>query len=136
MDILTLAKELGTAIQNDDSFVNFKIREQAVQCDETLQNMIEEFNLKKVSINHEISKEETNQEKIDNLNDEISKLYSDILENENMKLYNEAKQEFENTLKKVNLIINGSAMGQDPNTIDTELTNECSGSCSSCSGCH
>ncbi|MGN1043283.1 MAG: YlbF family regulator [Acutalibacteraceae bacterium] len=136
MDILTLAKELGNAIQQSEEYIDFRIKEQNVECDTELQKEIEEFNLKKVSINHEISKEDTNQEKIDNLNSEISDLYSKIMSNETMQKFNESKQKFENILKKINLIISGSASGQDPETIDVTSEDLCGGNCSACSGCN
>ena len=68
MEILTLAKELGHAIQQTEEYIDFRIKEQNVECDTELQKEIEEFNLKKVSINEEISKEKVNHERIDKLN--------------------------------------------------------------------
>ena len=100
MEILTLARELGHAVQQSEEYIDFRIKEQNVECDAELQKEIEEFNLKKVSINHEISKENVNQEKIDKLNNEISELYSKIMENETMQKFNDSKQKFESVLRK------------------------------------
>ena len=136
MEILTLAKELGHAIQQTEEYIDFRIKEQNVECDTELQKEIEDFNLKKVSINHEISKEDVNQEKIDKLNSEISELYSKIMENEAMEKFNESKQKFENILRKINLVISGSAAGQDPESIDVDAEDSCGGNCSSCGGCN
>ena len=47
-----------------------------------------------------------------------------------------SKEKFENLLRKINYIISGAATGQDPYTIEPEEEVGCSGSCSSCSGCH
>ena len=135
MDILTLAREIGTAIQQNEQYIDYKIKEQNVECDKELQDMIEDLNLKKVSINNEISKETTDHEKIDELNTKIGELYNKIMQSETMKIYNEAKQKFEETLRKVSFIINSSAAGQDPYTIDPESDGGCTGSCSGCSGC-
>ena len=51
MEILTLARELGHAVQQSEEYIDFRIKEQNVECDAELQKEIEEFNLKKVSIN-------------------------------------------------------------------------------------
>lgn len=136
MEMLTLARELGHAIQQSEEYIDFRIKEQNVECDSNLQKEIEEFNLKKVSINHEISKKDINQEKIDKLNSEISSLYSKIMENEIMKNFNDSKQKFESTLRKINLIISGSAAGQDPESIDVDAEDSCGGNCSACGGCN
>ena len=135
MDIINLARELGSAIQQNEEYIDYKIKEQNVECDEKLQKTIEEFNLKKVSINNEIGKSEVDQKKIDELNESIGRLYNQIMQNETMKDYNDAKQKFETTLRKVILIINSSAQGENPYTVDVESESSCAGNCSSCSGC-
>ena len=47
MDIITLARELGAAIQQDELYIDYKINEQNVECDMELQKTIEDFNSKK-----------------------------------------------------------------------------------------
>ena len=136
MDLINLAKNLGAEIQKSDEYIKYKINEQNVECGKELQALIEEFNLKKVSINEEISKEKVNHERIDKLNSEISTLYTKIMENKTMKEFNKSKEEFESTLRKINYIITASAGGQDPFTVNTEELSNCTGSCSSCSGCN
>ena len=56
------------------------------------------------------------------------------MKNENMIAYNIAKQEMDSVLKRVTAIIMQSAEGEDPETTDYEES--CTGSCSSCGGCH
>ena len=58
-----------------------------------------------------------------------------MMENESMKAYNEAKQEMEAVMAWVNAIITTAVNGGDPMTVE-QPTGGCSGSCSSCSGCH
>ncbi len=135
MDLIMLAREIGAAIQQNEDYIDYKIKEQNVGCDQELQKMIEELNLKKFSINNEISKENTDQAKIDELNSTIGELYGKIMQNETMKSYNEAKQKFEEILKKVSFIINSAALGQDPYTAELENEAGCVGNCSGCSGC-
>ncbi len=134
-EVIELARELGSAIQRHESYIDYKIKQQNVECDENLQKMMKDFNSKKSEINQEISKENTDQSKIDKLNEEINKLYMDIMQNETMNKYNEAKQKFESVLRGITLIINRSSFGEDPKTIDIEESDSCSGSCHGCSGC-
>ena len=136
MDLISLARELGFAIQNDPDYINYKIKEQNVQCDKELQNTIENLNLKKVDINNEISKENPNTEKIDKLNEEIGILYKNMVENQKMKEFNDSKNVFSEKLQKVSTIINKSAQGEDPFLIDVDSDTSCTGSCSTCGGCH
>ena len=138
LDILTLAKELGSAIQMDDAYINFKIAEQNMQCDTDLQKNISEFNEKKSEINQEIASEKINQEKVDKLNIRIGELYVAINESDTMKAHNKLKNNLQNLLTKINIIVSKSAQGQDPNSIDLDeatMAQGCAGSCSSCTGC-
>ena len=135
MDLLNMARDLGYAIQSDPDYIDFKIKEQNVECDEELQKIIENFKLKKVDINHEISKENSDTQKIDKLNKEIAELYNSMVSHETMKLYNESKEKFNSKLQKVSMIINKSAMGEDPYLINADEGLSCSGSCDSCGGC-
>lgn len=134
-EVIELARGLGEAIQKDEVYIDYKIKQQNVECDKELQKMMEEFNLKKSEINSEISKEDTDQNKIDELNESINKLYTDIMQNETMNIYTQAKHKFEKLLRDITLIINRSSFGEDPRTINLDESDACTGSCHSCSGC-
>lgn len=133
-DLLLMARALGKAMQEDERFIRYEAARQANDGDETLQQLIGEFNLKRISLNTEAGKTDRDQAKIAALNDEMKIIYGQIMANENMLAYNSAKEELDALLSKINMIIVGSANGEDPDTIDTE--GGCSGSCSSCAGCH
>ena len=134
-EVIELARQLGGAIQKDETYIDYKIKEQNVECDEHLQKMMKDFNLKKSEINEEISKDNTDQNKIDKLNEEINKLYTEIMQNETMTVYTKAKQKFEGVLRGITLIINRSSFGEDPRTVNIEESDTCSGGCQSCLGC-
>ena len=135
MDLITMARELGFAIQNDSDYIDFKIKEQDVECNEELQQIIKDFNSKKAEINNEISKESSDTSKIDKLNSEIGDLYKKMVNHKVMKSYNESKEAFSKKLQKVSFIINKSAEGTDPYSIDISDESSCSGSCQTCGGC-
>ena len=133
-DIITLARQLGHAIQAEDLYKNLQSAKEAADHDETLQNLIGEFNLKRMNINNEACKTDRNEETLRVLNDEMRAVYAQIMSNEYMDAYNHAKQEFDHELQRVMAIITQSADGDDPDTAD--LNEDCTHDCSTCGGCH
>lgn len=133
MDIIEQTRELGKLIQQETSYIKLKAAEKDADADQELQNLIQEFNLKRLSINNETQKAEKDQEKIKKLNDEMQKVYADIMSNKNMIDYNNAKQEFDQIITRVMTILQNCAQGEDPET--TDYTPSCSGSCATCGGC-
>lgn len=134
MDIIQMARELGKAIQQEDAYVKLQVAQQNSDNDKELQDLIGEFNLKRMSINNEAQKSDRDDEKLQKLNVEMREVYAKIMQNENMLSYNEAKEGLDLILQRVLAIISQSANGEDPET--TDYSPSCSGSCSSCGGCH
>ncbi len=134
MDIIELSRELGRKIQQEESYINMQAANKACEEDEALQALIGEFNLKKLALNEKISAPEQDKEAVAALNTEMRKIYADIMVNENMIKLNESKAQFDTIINRVFAIVSNSANGEDPNTTDYQAS--CSGSCSSCSGCH
>lgn len=135
MNIIALARELGKAIQQEESYIKLHEVQDKADADTELQSLIGEFNLKRMSINNEASKKERDQEKLSQLNTEMREVYSKIMSNENMIAYNSAKEEFDAVANRVLAIVQQSAEGADPDTADYSQSS-CSGSCETCGGCH
>ncbi len=135
MDIISQARELGKAIQQEASYIKLQEVQKKADEDTELQSLIGEFNLKRMSINNEASKKDRDQEKLSALNTEMREVYSKIMSNENMIAYNEAKEEFDVVANRIMAIVQRSAEGADPETADYSQSS-CSGSCDSCGGCH
>lgn len=135
MDIIKLTRKLGRAIQQDEKYLKYKIASQNNDEDDTLQNMIGEFNLTRMNLNEEIQKGEPDERKVEQLNKKVRELYNSIMENPNMATYNEAKQDFDQLIKRITTIILQSANGEDPEITDLRETS-CIGSCETCSGCN
>lgn len=135
MDIITKARELGKMIQQEPTFVALQEAQKKADADMELQNLIGDFNLKRMAINNEASKSDRDQDKLAELNAEMREAYSKIMSNENMIAYNSAKEEFDVIATRVLAIIQQSAEGADPETADYSQSS-CSGSCESCGGCH
>ncbi len=134
MDIIQMAREIGKAIQQEDAYLKLRIAQQNSDNDKELQNLIGEFNLKRIAINNEAQKSDRDDDKLQQLNKEMRSVYANIMKNENMTAYNEAKQQLDSVLQRVLAIISQSADGEDPET--TDYSPSCTGSCSTCGGCH
>ncbi len=135
MDTITLARELGKAIQQEESYKNLMAAQEKADADTELQTLIGDFNLKRMAINNEASKKERDQEKLAQLNTEMREAYAKIMSNENMVAYNDAKEAFDMLANRVLAIVQQSCEGADPETADFTQSS-CSGSCSTCGGCH
>ena len=135
MDIIELTRELGKAIQADPRFVELRLARQQSDEDQELQDAIGEFNLKRMAISNEAAKSDRNDETMQRLNKEFREAYGKIMENENMRRYNAAKNEFDAMFQRVTGILNLCAEGGDPETCDYDAAS-CGGDCSSCAGCH
>ena len=137
MDIIEMTRELARAIQADDRYTAYNTAIKASDEDENLQNMIGEFNLTRMAINNEIVKgANKDQTKIDEYNTKIEKLYSDIMGEPKMMVFNATKQDMDLLYKQITTILSGAINGEDPDTIDISEA-ACTGNCATCGGsCH
>ena len=99
------------------------------------EDALDTFNLARMDLNNEIGKSERNDARIAELNEKVNSLYGQIMGNEGMVAYNEAKREWENLVNYIDAIINTAMNGGDPMTVQ-EPSASCTGSCSTCGGCH
>ena len=134
MDIIEKARELGKLIQQEESYIDLQKAQADADADMDLQNLIGDFNMKRMSINNEASKKDKDSDKLALLNSQMREDYSKIMSNKNMIAYNEAKDAFDMVANRVLAIVQQSAEGADPETADYS-TSSCSGSCSTCGGC-
>lgn len=134
MDILNAAKDLAREIQKSESYINLKIASQNNDNDEKLQDLIGKFNLKKIAISTQMSEDNENSDKISRLNEELKACYEEIMNNSNMLNYMKCKKEFDELIRKINLLVAAGANGEDVDSVNLE-NNGCTGSCGSCGGC-
>jgi cell fate (sporulation/competence/biofilm development) regulator YlbF (YheA/YmcA/DUF963 family) len=133
MDLIKMARELGAAIQADERYTFFSDVKTAMDTDEVLQGKIGAFNLERMNLDNELSKDEPDQTAVTALNGRIKELYADIMADPNMTKYNEAKDALGALISQINTIIEASVNGGDPMTCDIE---NCTHDCSTCGGCH
>lgn len=132
MDVITLTRELGKAIQQDERYLNLVKTKEANDADEELQKNITKFNELRMDLNKEIAKEDKDEEKLKSLDEEIQLCFATIMKNENMMKFNAAREEIDKMMKLINNILMGTMNGENPDEIQEH---ECTGSCSTCGSC-
>lgn len=134
-DVIQIARELGAALQEDERYAALMQARKVNDEDETLQNLIGEFNMIMLQAQQEAEKEDKDEAKMKEYNEQYVQAYQKIMENENMRAYQAAQTELEGVVNTINGIIAMSLNGEDPMTCDPDAQN-CTHDCSSCGGCH
>ncbi len=134
MKILEITRQLGAAIQADETYKKFYEAKAACDNDAALQEAIGRFNLERMNLDNELAKEEKDNDKITELNESLRKTYGEVMMNPSMTAYNEAKSQLDVIVNQINGIIELCLNGEDPATCEPH--SGCSGSCSTCGGCH
>ena len=135
MDCIDLFKKAAAAMQTDPRYLELDSARRANDADQELQAMIGEFNLQRLDLNRASSEAEPDTARIAELNQKINDLYSQIMASEGMVRYNAAKSECEARVSYIDAIINTAMNGGDPMAVRQPEAG-CTGSCSSCAGCH
>lgn len=136
MDAVSMARELGKLIQQDERYKAYVNAKEVNDKDEELQKLISDFEMKRYELNMEMTKTDKDADKLKELDGVIKNLYGEIMVNPSMAQFNVAKNAMDGLLAEINNIITASANGEDPETCPSKPSGGCSGSCSSCGGCH
>lgn len=134
MDCIDLFKRAAMALQTDSRYLAMDQARKMNDKDEELQNLIGEFNLARMDLNNEISKDERDDARVAALNAKVNDLYGKIMASEGMVAYNAAKADAEALISHIDAIINTAMNGGDPMLVEAPSAG-CSGSCASCGGC-
>lgn len=135
MDCIELFKKAAVALQTDPRYLELDAARRQNDADEELQNLIGEFNLARLDLNNEAGKPDSDTERIAALNEKVNALYNQIMASEGMVRYNAAKAQAEAMVSHIDAIINTAMNGGDPMTVQ-QPAGGCTGSCSTCGGCH
>ena len=136
MDCIDLFKKAAAAMQTDPRYLELDAARRENDADEELQGLIGEFNLARIDLDHETTKRDMDAERVNAINDKVNRLYSQIMAHEGMVRYNAAKAEAEAMVSHIDAIINTAMNGGDPMTVQQPPAGGCTGSCSTCAGCH
>ena len=136
MDVIEKARELCVAIQASEEYMNVCKAKESNDKNLQLQELISNFNLKKIALNREITRTEKDSTKIAQYDREVNEIYAEIMKNPDMLAYSEAKKSLDALMKKIETLIGMTLSGADPKTAQIPEPSACGGDCSSCSGCH
>ena len=134
MGIIEATRNLGVEIQKDERFIRFIKAKLANDNDEALQNQIGEFNTVRMNLDREMNAETQDENKIRELNEKLREIYTAVMSSKTMLEYNTAKADVDAMLNDINSIIMQCVEGEDPMTAEPQTA--CTGSCSTCGGCH
>ena len=129
-----MTSELGKALQADDRYIAYALAKQANDEDLELQALINGFEKMRYDLNMELTKENKDTEKIQQLDENIKSNYQKIMSNPRMIVFTAAQKSLESLVENMQQIITMSANGEDPATC--EPSTGCTGSCATCGGCH
>ena len=135
MTVLEAVRNLGEAIQADERFLRYAKAKLANDKDDETQDLIGKFNMVRMNLDEVMTAEERDEAKVQSLNEELRKVYLDIMSKDSMVEYNAAKVDLDGLLNDVNSVIMQCVEGADPKTVEPEV-HSCTGSCESCGGCH
>ena len=126
MTVIEKANELGQLIRECDEMKALTAAEEAQAKDDAAQELIKEFNLKRMNLARDLQEGKMTQEDAIKANNEAFEEM--VSKSESIKAYVEAKKKFDNLLNGVNNIINLYITG--------EQAGGCTHDCHSCKGCH
>lgn len=124
--IFEKAKELGELILHSDLRKRADEANKALTADETAVDLINGYNDKRQEKLAQFADKQPTAEEAKEINEYLQSEFNKIAENPVIKEYIEANSEFENVLSQMDQIIKNAISGGQG----------CSGSCSTCGGCH
>lgn len=125
MTIIEKAHELGKMIGESDEAKALSAAEAAQAADDEAQQLIADFNIKRLNLAREIqSGKITEEEAIEKNNAAFDEL---VKSSESIKAYVDAKKKFDDMVNSINNVINVYITGGQ---------NGCTHNCSTCGGCH
>ena len=137
MDVIAKARELGALLQQDERYIKLMEAQKANEEDTALNELIARIQLVQMSFQHEATKEDKSEQKLEAYDKEFGEIYTKIMANPNMQAYEAARAEIDKLMQYINNIFVLCLQGEDPATCEPQQQeHNCGGECSSCSGCH
>lgn len=128
VEIIEKAKELGALLQSSEQVQKYNAAKEAYNQDDSVQKLVQEFNLHRMTMMTLSEAEEPDQSRIAEVEERIKGVYAEIMSNEKMKAMQETGKAVEELLGQVNGVLSFYVTGEEPNS--------CSHDCSTCGGCH
>ena len=139
MDIITMARELGKAIQQEQVYHDLTAAKKLNDDDEALQKLIEQFSVINTAYEIEGGKDHPDEKRCAEYEKQLESMYGEIMSNTNMARFELAKNRMDELMNKVVAILAAAVNGEDPMTVDPEQLihdDECGGDCDCCGHHH
>lgn len=137
MSIESALRELGKEIQKDERFVALQVAAKANEQTNHSSSKCRRCSLSLLNISRRLKKERKHhQDRIKELQDDLQKLYTEIMAGENMQNYSAAASEMEKMAQYISGMIGLFFDGQDAETCELPAQDACTHNCSTCGGCH
>ena len=127
-EIFEKARELGEAIIESKEFKELKEAEQNQENDPVALELLKKYSDVRTKLASEIQKGDVGEERMNAIREEIEQAYEEMTTNDNITAYINAQRTFQAIIDQMNNIISFHITGKMPGG--------CSGSCSTCGGCH
>jgi len=128
--VLNQAEMLAEAILESEEYISMRLAEQAAMRDEKATQLVAAYSEKRQAIESLLADANMDHGALANAGKELQDVEREIDECEVLTKMRETNEAFNAMMKKVNAIIRYVVTGEE------EQEEGCSGSCSSCSGCH
>lgn len=127
-EIFNKANELGKMLADSNELKHFRAMEAVFYSDEEAQKVFNKYQEKREAITGKMHETEMTPEALRSFQEQLQACMVELTTNKVVNDYLEAKSAFNQVITKVNSIISYCIEGEEKSG--------CSGSCSSCSGCH
>ena len=127
-EILEKARELGTMIAESEEIQAYSAAEAVFLADEEAQKLLADYEQHRTDVANQMRDAEMTPEKLRAFQEEIRSGMDDLMKNVVVKNYLETKSAFSQLVNQVNSVIAYCIKGEEESG--------CSGSCSTCGGCH
>ena len=122
------AKEIGIALEQSEEFKQLDEATKIQNNDDEAQRLIGEYNLVRLQLMQKMQGKDMTDEQLNQIRMQLADEFDKLMQYEIIKNYIDAKEKFDNLYNKVKNVIDFYASG--------EKSGGCSGSCSTCGGCH
>lgn len=135
MDVVALTRELGAAVQQDERYKKFVAAKEASEKDTEVKAMMAKIDELRTAYQAEAMNPTPDETVLGKLDQDFQQLYTNLMVNDTMQAYEEARQELDGMMNYLMQILYLCVNGEDPATCEPQAEHDCGGECSHCAGC-
>ena len=132
-NIIERTIEFAKEIQKTKEYIELKKAKDNNDKDKDLKEKIVNYNILKDKIENLNIEKESEKEKIERLKVELNEIYKEIMDNENMKNYNQKSNDINNLMNQIHSILVAAVNGENIEKCNINQNYSC-GSCGKCFG--